>query len=386
MIKCSLSILVGPDALASSGDHLACFSHKLERSFAEDFLEAHHNATEHGDRAEQNHQELLEAAFSLRDEFAGEGSHAGQEASEAQSNEHQEVAVGENQQECHQQHHAEEQFDGQAEEELKAGAVVAAVPIAPILTAPLAAFLTPILAALPLFVVAAHWGRGRPVASWLRPVGNELTVFVVVTVVDGFPVGAADVAELVAAAAGHVVTALVLLNHKFAPLALAVVQVVLEELKLLVVAQSCVASQQTLGAELLTSAVTAHGVFLIWDGADDALAVLPGTEFGVGVVGHRKELVHLAVVLLDVGRQLFEKVSACVQQFVALVAGAGHFFEVFDLIDDVVVEAGFAEGKLVLAVAHVEHFVRFFHLLFTDLAVDHVHEPLDHTRHALCPL
>jgi hypothetical protein len=64
------------------------------------------------------------------------------------------------------------------------------------------------------------------------------------------PIGAADVAELMLADAGHVVAALELVDDHLTAGALTVVKRLLEELQLVVIAVSLVGSEEAVRAEL----------------------------------------------------------------------------------------------------------------------------------------
>ena len=163
------------------------------------------------------------------------------------------------------------------------------------------------------------------------------------------PYRTADIAELITTSTGHVIAALILLNHEFALFALAVVKVVLKELHLLLVAQSFVFCQQTLGAELRLTRITDHDS--ISNDGNDSFAVLLGTQLFVGIVGRLVELMYLSVVLLDVDGELLKEEGAGIDEGVAAVPRTGDFLKHFDLVDDVVVQAGLAEVALVLALA-----------------------------------
>ena len=60
------------------------------------------------------------------------------------------------------------------------------------------------------------------------------------------------------------------------------------------------------------------------------------------------------VVFLDVSGQVAEKGRAHLHDRRAALGGATDLFKIFDLVDGVVVEAGLAEGVLVLTVAEVD--------------------------------
>jgi len=171
----------------------------------------------------------------------------------------------------------------------------------------------------------------------------------VITVVSRNPVCTADVTKLITASTGHVIAALILLNNKPAVLALAVVKVVLKKLHLMLVAQSFVLCQQTLGAELRLTRITDHDS--ISNDGNDSFAVLLGTQLFVGIVGRLVELMYLSVVLLDVDGELLKEEGAGIDEGVAAVPRTGDFLKHFDLVDDVVVQAGLAEVALVLALA-----------------------------------
>ena len=81
------------------------------------------------------------------------------------------------------------------------------------------------------------------------------------------------------------------------------------------------------------------------------------------------ELVHSAVLLLDVQGQLLEETPLSVQSDIALLLGTVHFLEIVDLVDDVVVQAGVAEVS-VLALAQGTGLFVDFELSLAYLAVD----------------
>ena len=111
------------------------------------------------------------------------------------------------------------------------------------------------------------------------------------------------------------VAALILLNHKVAFLALSIVQVVLHEQKLLFVTIPLMNTQQTFAAKLFPACVANEDV--IGKGfvgcPDHPLAVLLGTQFGIGVLGDHLELADFLVLLLDVGWKSLEEVGGHVQ-------------------------------------------------------------------------
>lgn len=171
-----------------------------------------------------------------------------------------------------------------------------------------------------------------------------------VCVVLGVPVGPADVAELVAASASHVVAPLVLLDHEPALLALAVVQVGLEKLELPPVALALVHAQQTLGTELLEALVAHHHA--VQRLPYHPFAVFAGAQSQLGVLRSQVELLDLFVVFLDVGGQSLKELGVHVEEGRAAVMGALHLLEVFDLKNRVVVQAALAKTVAVFAVAH----------------------------------
>lgn len=75
----------------------------------------------------------------------------------------------------------------------------------------------------------------------------------------------------------------------------------------------------------------------------------------------------LPVALLNVRWKLFEEVSGDVDECVTIFSRASYLFKGFDLVDNVVVEAGLAEIEAVLAVAHVGLLITLFHLGFAYL-------------------
>jgi hypothetical protein len=85
------------------------------------------------------------------------------------------------------------------------------------------------------------------------------------------------------------------------------------------------------------------------------------------VLGDLLELVNFLVVLLNVGRQAFEKSGLGVEQSRTALVGAVDFFEILDLVDHVMVQAGLAEAVLVVAVSHEDLLV--FFLVESDLSL-----------------
>ena len=79
-----------------------------------------------------------------------------------------------------------------------------------------------------------------------------------VVVVHWVPVGPADVAELLAASASHLIATLAPLHYETALLALSVLEVVIQVLYLKVVAVPLVRRKQTLCTVLRLAAVTNH--------------------------------------------------------------------------------------------------------------------------------
>ena len=113
------------------------------------------------------------------------------------------------------------------------------------------------------------------------------------------PVCAADVAELIGASAGHMVAALILLNHELALAALAIVKVQLKELHFVFVAVPLVLSQKALCAKLRLAFVANHNP--LERSADESFAVLLWAQFYVWVVGRNVKLVQFSVRFLHVG-------------------------------------------------------------------------------------
>ena len=145
----------------------------------------------------------------------------------------------------------------------------------------------------------------------------------------------ADVAKLELAEASDVVAALNLLHNDFALLALPVVQVVLEELNLLLVAVPSVRPKQALAA-IFVRALAAHEHIVT--PSYHSIAVLLWTQLGLRVLCDHLKLVYLLVVPLDVGGEVFEEPSLHVQGFGAAIVSAVHLLEVLHLVYHVVVE------------------------------------------------
>ena len=126
-----------------------------------------------------------------------------------------------------------------------------------------------------------------------------MAVLIVLVVVWGRPIGAADVAELIGASAGHMVAPLILLNHELALAALAIVKVPLKELHLVSVAVPLVPTQKALRTKLRLAFVANHNP--LERTADESFAVLLWTQFYVWVVGRNVKLVQFSVRFLHVG-------------------------------------------------------------------------------------
>ena len=170
-----------------------------------------------------------------------------------------------------------------------------------------------------------------------------------VVVVSRIPFGPTNIAKLVAALAGHMVTPLDPLYHELAGLTLPIVQASLEKQNLLLVALSVVEFQQALCAVLHFASIADHEAI---DCSQVALARLFRAQFYLRVVHHLHLFQVLVVPSLYVSGELFEEFCVDVQMAVAAFLRAEDFLEVFNLINDVVVQAGLAEVEYVLAVAH----------------------------------
>ena len=148
-------------------------------------------------------------------------------------------------------------------------------------------------------------------------------------VVDVAPGALADVAEVVAAGAYHVVPPLVLLNeHQTVRTPLPVLEVLLK----VVLAGPLMFGQQTLLAE--PDPALAALKFMVLD-VDDALAPLRRTQLQVGIVHSLlPQLVHLVLVLGPV-RQSLKYRSLRINPHLALVPGTSDVLHQVDLVDAV---------------------------------------------------
>jgi hypothetical protein len=163
---------------------------------------------------------------------------------------------------------------------------------------------------------------------------DKITILVMIPIMGWSPSRTANVAELITASTGHVVAALILLNHELALFALAVVKVVLKELYLVLVAQSLVFGQQTLGAESRFTSVANHDS--VSSSRNDSFTVLLWAQFFVGIVGRLVELMYFPVVLLDVEGKLLKEQSVGINERAAVFSRAGDFLKHFDLINNIV--------------------------------------------------
>ena len=80
---------------------------------------------------------------------------------------------------------------------------------------------------------------------------------------------------------------------------------------------------------------------------------------------------------LYVSRELFEKLCVDIQIAVAAFLRAEDFLEVFNLINGVVVQAGFAEVIFIFTVAHRQRLFWLFELSFANLADCYILHPLN---------
>ena len=181
------------------------------------------------------------------------------------------------------------------------------------------------------------------------------------------PSRTANVAELITASTGHVVAALILLNHELALLALAVVKVILKKLYLVLVAQSLMFGQQALGAERRFTSIAKHDSVSI--NRNNSFAPLLWAQFFVGIVGRLVELMYFPVVLLDVEGKLLKEQSVGINERAAVFSRAGDFLKHFDLINNIVMQTRLAKVELVFAIAHAQLLVIYFYFPFAYLTV-----------------
>lgn len=161
------------------------------------------------------------------------------------------------------------------------------------------------------------------------------------------------------------VASLILLYNEFALYALAIVQIAFKEFHLMLVAVSSMPFQQTFSAELRFALIADHHILL--SASNESLTIFFGAQLHVGIVCGDVKLMKLPVALLYVCWKLLEEVRGDVDECVTIFPRASDFFKGFDLVDNVVVEAGFAEIVAVLAVAHIGLLFTPFHLGFAYL-------------------
>ena len=125
--------------------------------------------------------------------------------------------------------------------------------------------------------------------------------------------------------------------------------------------------KQTLRTVLRLTDVTDHES--IGRGVYDTLARLLRAELFVGVFDCLVELVHSAVLLLDVQGQLLEEIPLSVHSDLALLLGTVHLLEIVDLVDNVVVQAGLTKVSVLTLAQRTNLFVDF-ELSLAYLAVD----------------
>ena len=102
------------------------------------------------------------------------------------------------------------------------------------------------------------------------------------------PLCPTNIAKLVAASAGHVVTSLVFLNDEFAVFALPIVQVALEKHDLVRITLSYMDCEQTFGTAGVLAGVADHYVLSCC--LEKAFAALSGTHLDVRVFHGKVEL------------------------------------------------------------------------------------------------
>jgi hypothetical protein len=202
-------------------------------------------------------------------------------------------------------------------------------------------------------------------------------------VVHGSPVIAADIAKLMLALAGHVVAALVLLDHHPALPAPLVLEVVDQEVDLLVVAVPGVLPQQAPSAEPARTFIAYHCYLLLAIAvyfANDAFAVLRRAHLQVFVVEDQVKIMHFPVLFLDVQGELLEELAFSIEGEVAVGVGAHDLLKLVDHVDGVLVQAGLAVVAPVVAVRN-EDVRGLLALLQADLAFD----PFGNTPPERCP-
>lgn len=86
-----------------------------------------------------------------------------------------------------------------------------------------------------------------------------------------------------------------------------------------------------------------------------SFTVLSGAKSYIRVFRSEIKLIDLFVVLLNVSRQIFEKIGAHVQRGWASISRAHDLFKIFDFVDDIMMQARFTKVEFMLAIAHV-HF------------------------------
>ena len=194
---------------------------------------------------------------------------------------------------------------------------------------------------------------------------------VVRVVVDGSPVGPADVAELMGASARHMVAALILLNDDPALPTAFVLQIVHQKLNLPIVAVSRMLAQKALTAETTSALVAGHRFLLrpSFGLPNDPFAGFARTHFESLIVENQVKVVDFSVLFLHVHRQLFEELSISVERSVAVRVGTDDFLKLADQVNRVLVQTRFAVASLVATVRNKD-FLCLFALLQTDLALE----------------
>jgi hypothetical protein len=128
-------------------------------------------------------------------------------------------------------------------------------------------------------------------------------------------------------------------------------------------------SEEATAAETVEACVANHAIGFGTAFLDYALAVLSRAEFGVRVSMCDMKLVNFPVLLLYRLRQLLEEGSLSINRDIAKGVWAGHFLELVDSINGVLVHALFTILVLMLAFAYV-YFLVVSLVPHADLTLD----------------
>jgi hypothetical protein len=86
---------------------------------------------------------------------------------------------------------------------------------------------------------------------------------------------------------------------------------------------------------------------------------------------------YLSIAFLYIDGELLKEESLDIYKHIASIPWTGDLFEHFNLVNCIVVQARFAKSKLVITLAHEDHFISFFNLLLANIAVFNIEKSIN---------